>query len=94
MTLDYKILWIDDREEFFRNHKDYIEDYLEDLGFNAQITTYQSFTEFEEKEEEATHQKIYDLFLIDLNLDHGKTGDELIQKIRGNRILTDIIFWV
>ncbi len=93
MTLDYKILWIDDREEFFDNHKDYIEEYLEDLGFEAQITTYKSFAEFETKEQESTHQKIYDLFLIDLNLDHGKTGDELIQKIRGNRILTDIIFY-
>jgi CheY-like chemotaxis protein len=93
MTLDYKILWIDDREEFFGNHKDYIEEYLEDLGFDAKITTYQSFAEFEEKEKEATHQKIYDLFLIDLNLDHDKTGDELIAKIRENRILTDIIFY-
>ncbi|HIP26282.1 MAG TPA: hypothetical protein EYG80_01335 [Flavobacteriaceae bacterium] len=93
MTLDYKILWIDDREEFFSNHKSYIEEYLENLGFDAKITTYKSFAEFEEKEKEATHQKIYDLFLIDLNLDHGKTGDELIIQIRGNRILTDIIFY-
>ena len=93
MTLDYKILWIDDREEFFDNHKDYIEEYLENLGFDAKITTYKSFAEFEEKEQEATHQKIYDLFLIDLNLDHGKTGDELIRKIRDNKILTDIIFY-
>lgn len=93
MTLDYKILWIDDKEEFFDNHKEYIEEYLEDLGFDAKITTYKSFAEFEEKEQEATHQKIYDLFIIDLNLDHDKTGDELIAKIRGNRILTDIIFY-
>ncbi|HIP36506.1 MAG TPA: hypothetical protein EYG85_06595 [Crocinitomix sp.] len=93
MTLDYKILWIDDREEFFKNHKSYLEEYLEDLGFEANIKTYGSFAEFEEKEKEASHQKVYDLFLIDLNLDHDKTGDELISQIRGNRILTDIIFY-
>jgi len=93
MTLDYKILWIDDREEFFTNHQDYLNEYLEDKGFEADIVTYKSYSEFEDNEGDITHQKKYDLFLIDLNLDHGRTGDEIITKIRTNRILTDIIFY-
>lgn len=92
MTLDYKILWIDNEERFFKNHRDYIKNHIEEQGFDADITEYLSFQEFKEKEQLAEHQKRYDLFLIDLNLDHGKTGDEIIKEIR-EHVLTDIIFY-
>lgn len=92
MTLDYKILWIDDNDKFFANHRDYIVEFLEEKGFEAKITEYKSFEEFVENEKSEAHQKIYDLFLIDLNLDNGNTGDQIINKIR-KHVLTDIIFY-
>ncbi|WP_321470679.1 hypothetical protein [Halarcobacter sp.] len=92
MTLDYKILWIDNEERFFKNHRAYIIDYIESKGFDANITEYMSFDEFKENEKLVEDQKKYDLFLIDLNLDHGRTGDEIISEIR-EHVLTDIIFY-
>ena len=92
MTLDYKILWIDDRKEFFEIHREFIIDYLEEKGFDANIIEYKSFDEFTQKETDVAHQKTYDLFLIDLNLDHGNTGDQIIKEVREN-VLTDIIFY-
>lgn len=93
MTLDYEILWIDDREDFFKIHESSIYDYIEEKGFSANITKHMSFEEFKAKENTPEVQKKYDLFIIDLNLDHGKTGNEIIADIRDNRILTDVIFY-
>jgi len=92
MKLIYKILWIDDREEFFRNHEDYITEHLEEKGFKCKFTKYTSVDEFTKKEVAPEHQKEYDLFLIDLNLDKGNTGNEIIVKIRENT-LVDVIFY-
>jgi len=93
MTLDYKILWIDDREDFFKNHEDFIKEHIEDKGFDAQIIKHKSLQEYLENDNEKIEQVKYDLFLIDLNLDNGNTGDEIIEKIRANKVLTDVIFY-
>ncbi len=92
MTLIYKILWIDDRKDFFINHEDFIKDYLDGKGFECEFTKYTSVNEFTKKEAIPEHQKAYDLFLIDLNLDNGDTGDQIIDNIRKNT-LVDIIFY-
>jgi CheY-like chemotaxis protein len=93
MTLDYKILWIDDRDDFFKNHEDFIKEHIEDKGFDAYIVKHKSLQEYLDKDNSKTEQVKYDLFLIDLNLDNGNTGDEIIEKIRSNRVLTDIVFY-
>lgn len=92
MKLVYKILWIDDNADFFKNHEEVIKVHLEDKGFISEITKYSSVNEFENNETSSEHQKSYDLFLIDLNLDNGDTGDQIINKIRENT-LVDIIFY-
>jgi CheY-like chemotaxis protein len=92
MKLVYKILWIDNEQDFFQNHEDIINEYLEDKGFVCDITKYTSISEFEDKEISSEHQKSYDLFLIDLNLDNDDTGDQIINNIRENT-LVDIIFY-
>lgn len=92
MNLTYKILWIDDNAVFFKNHEDIIKDHLEDKGFICNITKYTSISEFENKEISSDHQKSYDLFLIDLNLENGDTGDQIIEKIRENT-LVDVVFY-
>ena len=90
MTLDYEILWIDDREEFFKNHEDHISDYLSEKGFEPKITKYSNFSQFYDDNNKLSN---YDLFLIDLKLDNNKSGNEIIKKIRDDKILTDIIFY-
>lgn len=93
MTLVYKILWVDDHKAFFKNHRNYIKEHLEEKGFDVNITEYTSFQEFQENGNTQLQQKEYDLFLIDLNLDHGNTGDQIISEIRTNHVLTDVIFY-
>lgn len=93
MTLDYKILWIDDHEDFFRNHEDFIKEHLEEKGFEAQIIKHKSLQDYLEHDDNKGEQIKYDLFLVDLNLDNGHTGNEIIEKIRSNKVLTDIIFY-
>lgn len=93
MTLDYKILWIDDHEDFFRNHEDFIKEHLEEKGFEAQIIKHKSLHDYLEHDDNKAEQIKYDLFLVDLNLDNGHTGNEIIEKIRSNKVLTDIIFY-
>ena len=93
MTLVYKILWIDDNAPFFRNNRNYIIEHLEDKGFDVELTEYNSFQKFIEIGNIETQQREYDLFLIDLNLDHGNTGDQIISQIRTNHVLTDVIFY-
>ncbi len=93
MTLDYKILWIDDRDDFFKNHEEYIKDHIEDKGFEANIVKHKSLAEYLEKDTNPEYQKKYDLFLIDLNLDNGNKGDNIINQIRSNNVLTDIVFY-
>ncbi|SMN16067.1 hypothetical protein CRYPA_1985 [uncultured Candidatus Thioglobus sp.] len=92
MKLVYKVLWIDDNQVFFKNHESVISEHLEDKGFVCDITKYTSISEFEDKEASSEHQKLYDLFLIDLNLDNDDTGDQIINNIRENT-LVDIIFY-
>lgn len=93
MTLDYKILWIDDHEDFFRNHEDFIKEHIEEKGFEAQIIKHKSLQDYLEHDDNKVEQIKYDLFLVDLNLDNGHTGNEIIEKIRSNKVLTDIIFY-
>jgi len=93
MTLDYKILWIDDHEDFFRNHEDFIKEHIEEKGFEAQIIKHKSLQDYLENDDNKVEQIKYDLFLVDLNLDNGHTGNEIIEKIRSNKVLTDIIFY-
>lgn len=93
MTLDYKILWIDDHEDFFRNHEDFIKEHIEEKGFEAQIIKHKSLQDYLEHDDNKVEQVKYDLFLVDLNLDNGHTGNEIIEKIRSNKVLTDIIFY-
>lgn len=92
MKLNYQILWIDDSETFFKNHENVIIDHLNEKGIKCEIIKCTSVSDFNNKQGNTEHQKKYDLFLIDLNLDHGNTGDEVIEKIRKNT-LVDVIFY-
>ena len=91
MTLEYKILWIDNDDSIYRYHQSDIEEHLENLGFTPIIekgSDYNTFGKFEGKLEQ------FDLFLLDYKLDGDKNGNEIIKDIREeNSIYTDVIFY-
>lgn len=86
MRLKYKILWIENEEDWVDSIYDQIQELLSDLGF-----------EFEKKliakEEESVNYDEYDLILMDLNLAEQPNGAELIERIRNLNVFTDIVFY-
>lgn len=86
MRLKYKILWIENEEDWVDSIYDQIQEHLSDLGF-----------EFEKKliakEEESVNYDEYDLILMDLNLAEQPNGAELIERIRNLNVFTDIVFY-
>lgn len=86
MRLKYKILWIENEEDWVDSIYDQIQEHLSDLGF-----------EFEKKliakEEENVNYDEYDLILMDLNLAEQPNGAELIERIRNLNVFTDIVFY-
>jgi len=97
MTLEYKILWIEDEIKSIRGNKRVIEKYLENTkGFIPNVQIVKTFDEFE-NDIGYDDLKNYDLLLIDLNLDEDddsqKDGNLIIQNIRNQQIYTEIIFY-
>lgn len=95
MNTTYKILWIDDSEEFIESTEELIMDVVNDNNMFPQIQYYVHYQEFEKKELMAFDAAIfnqYDLLIIDYALS-GITGDEIIRKLRFKNIYTDVMFY-
>jgi len=90
MSLEYKILWVDDDVETFEDleYPSRIQNYLSELFFEPIIQTYDTV---KEAKENITAQK-YDLILSDYNIDNEK-GDDFIRFIREQHVSTEILFY-
>ena len=86
MNLKYRILWIENEEDWVESIEDQIQEYLEDLGlvFERKLIA---------KEEQGISYNDYDLILMDLNLADQPNGAELISKIRDLGVYTDVVFY-
>lgn len=88
MSLDYKILWIDDTPDWVDSIKDPIEDLMRDLSLTPIITVQENGTDIEK----LIIREGVDLLIIDYNLP-GRNGDELIKAVREYGQLTEIVFY-
>ncbi len=86
MNLKYRILWIENEEDWVESIEDQIQEYLEDLGFVYE-------RKLIAKEEQDISYNDYDLILMDLNLADQPNGAELISKIRDLGVYTDVVFY-
>lgn len=86
MNLKYRILWIENEEDWVESIEDQIQEYLEDLGlvYERKLIA---------KEEQGISYNDYDLILMDLNLADQPNGAELISKIRDLGVYTDVVFY-
>ncbi len=91
MTLNYKILWLDDQIKDFIEDEiiEEVEEYLSHQGFRPEIITTSKSEEFFEKLDNS-----YDLILTDFHL-NDINGDEVIKKIRSQdfSVMTEILFY-
>ena len=88
MTLNYRIHWVDDTPEFAESIRDGIVEHFE----NAEVDIQTNIVDDGEGIENTALSEALDLFVLDYNLD-GRNGDELIEVLRKNGELTEIVFY-
>lgn len=91
MKLEYKILWLDDKIEEFKELEviEEVETHLKENGFIPNIITVDNSTDF------FIHlNDSYDLILTDFHM-NDMNGDEVVQTIRSSKysVMTEILFY-
>lgn len=92
--MTYKILWIDDAEDYVDSTKELVVQAIQNRFMDADIESYSDYDEFKSEKLEnfdATSFDFYDLILMDFALS-GTTGDAVIRELRSKEIYTDIVF--
>lgn len=95
MDMTYKILWIDDAEDYVDSTKELVVQAIQNCFMDADIESYSDYDEFKSEKLEnfdATSFDFYDLILMDFALS-GTTGDAVIRELRSKEIYTDIVFY-
>jgi len=92
MRLEYRILWIENDSDWKETTEDMIKDEIIEKGYILNTTFYKDYNVFLEETVEKDYG-IYDLILVDFKLDNDLTGDNFIEKIRNNNVLTDVLFY-
>lgn len=91
MSLQYNILWVDDRKENYQTleiDKELIL-YLKELFFEPHIYMYESVEEAEEN----MGQRRYDVIFSDFNIGEKKDGKDFIADIRNRNVNSEILFY-
>ena len=93
--MTYKILLIDDAEDYVDSTKELVVQAIQNRFMDADIESYSDYDEFKSEKLEnfdATSFDFYDLILMDFALS-GTTGDAVIRELRSKEIYTDIVFY-
>jgi CheY-like chemotaxis protein len=89
MKINYKILWLDDEIDAFREDEfiDKVQQHLEEKGFAPDIQTVAKVTDFFDQLDDS-----FDFILTDYNMAE-KNGAQVIADIREKSIFTEILFY-
>lgn len=94
MRLKYNILWFDDDGDWLESVVDEIQDFLLEKGFILSYDNHKNAQKLDETIEELKHNtKDVDIILMDYKLLNNDKGDALIKRIRGQEVLTEILFY-
>ncbi len=91
MSLQYNILWVDDKKDNYQTleiDKELIQ-YLTDMFFEPHIYMYESV----EEAEQYMNERKYDVIFSDFNISENKNGKDFITDIRNKNINTEILFY-
>nr|WP_199162382.1 hypothetical protein [Elizabethkingia sp. ASV34] len=92
MKLNYYVLWVEDDNSWYSTTAELIKDQITEYGFTPQIERKRNLDEVVD-EIANTGLKKFDILLIDFNLRNSSDGGSVIDHIRNNNILTDVIFY-
>ncbi|MCJ0741844.1 response regulator [Pedobacter montanisoli] len=93
MKLKYNILWIENEHEWLDPALEFVSDLIEEHGFEPVPTVRSKEEEVLGLLAEEKPFKDFDLILVDLQLDKGDRGSNIIKNIRDHKIFTDVIFY-
>lgn len=91
MSLQYNILWVDDRKDEYlaiEMDKD-IEDYVKELFFQPCIDIFDNVN----AAEECVKFKKYDVIFSDYNIGESKDGSDFINDIRSQNVNAEVLFY-
>ena len=97
MNLKYKILWFEDDDMIGTKRRIY--SYLEEFGFDIEITKYETLEAYKSKVNTSEiFFKDFDLILLDFHLDednsgNGETTEEILEKIQKLDFCSEVIFY-
>jgi CheY-like chemotaxis protein len=89
MKLKYKIILFEDDKTYAESLETLLKDALKDLGFELTLIIK---TNGQKLAQVITDEDI-DLVLVDLNLDSGKTGGRIIERLRAGKFYKEVIFY-
>lgn len=91
MSLQYNILWLDDRIEEYQTLEidTELEEYVESLFFEPHIYMYESV---DEAVQNSTKRR-YDVIFSDFNINENKTGKDFIVDIRNRNVNAEVLFY-
>ena len=93
MSLDFNVLWIDDRPNQVRNAKEHIALKLNRKGFVLNVDEIQTVSNVQ-KLSNKIKSNDYDLIVVDFKFDSSDLqGDDIIKAIRRSCFATDIVFY-
>ena len=95
MNTTYKLLWIDDSEDFFESTEELVKDVVTDNNMLPKIKYYVHYKDFKREELDKFDAVVfnqYDQVIIDYALS-GITGDQIIRELRARNIYTDVVFY-
>jgi hypothetical protein len=93
MRLRYYILWIENDKGWYETTSELIKSEVEEFGFVPVEENIDSGKQLNELLEKDSNLSNYDIILVDYKLNNSENGDVLINRIRGNEIYTDVIFY-
>ena len=88
MSLNYKVLWVDDSPDWVDSMEGRVLGEAEDIGLNCSIEKLQNGQDAIVK----ICSRAYDLVLLDFKMP-GKNGNEVINEVQSTSSLTEIIFY-
>lgn len=95
MNTIYKILWIEDSDDYIEMTQEIIEDVVRQNKMFPSLVIYKTYEAFRKTELDNFDAEIFNLYdqiIVDFALS-GTTGDKIIQELRQKNIFTDIVFY-
>ena len=85
MNLKYRILWVEDDNDWVESEIEFIESYLKKYGFTLEYENPEKYEKYDFSE--------FDIIIVDYKLTDEEQGQDVIEKIRKQELYTEILFY-